>query len=96
MIKYTDFYGNDIDETEEDLVSILQEIYAGCICSIYVAGSLMCEFKGTLHEFIIVPDVLDRKNYWTSKVYLKRKSPAYILWETAESIVKHCDEKGIS
>lgn len=94
-MQYRDFYDNVIDDTEDDLVNILKEIYKGRLCSIYVAGTLLCEFKETLYEFNIRPDIIDRLNYWSAKIYIKNKSPSHFYWEASKKIIKHCEERNI-
>jgi len=95
MEKYTDFYGNPINATEDDLVNILKRIYDGKVQSVYVAATLFAEVDNILYDFNVIPDIMTRKNYWIAKIYIKNKTPSHYYWEPSKRIIKYCEERNI-
>jgi hypothetical protein len=96
-MKFKDFYGNVVDDTEDDLVDILKQIYDGKLISSYCAATLLCRCKDTIYEFNIrSPDILDRLNYWVAKIYVKYKTPNHVFWDDCHKIIKYCEERNIT
>lgn len=96
MKKYTDLYGNDIKLTEDEIVELLKKIYNKKVPSTYIAGTLLCTYKGITHSFNIEPDIIKRDNYWVSKIYVKNKTKRHYYWNAANKIINYCEERNIT
>lgn len=98
MRKFKDFYGNETEDTENDLVELLKRVYDGEAPASYMAGTLLCskEDGSPMYDFNVMPDVIDRLSYWIAKNYIAHKTKTHHYWEAAHKVVKHCEERNIT
>jgi len=84
----TDFHDNEVDITDDDLVSMFKQTFDDKLYAEYVGGSLTYDHNGHLLLFAVGDENLsDEANYWLAKLYLKHKNEKCYYWKRSQNIV---------